>query len=471
MNKKWVILAITTLASFMTPLDSSITNVAMPAIGNSFKATFALVAMVPLIYLLSLSIFMIPFGKLADIYGRKKFFIAGLFIFTIASLFSGIAPSINYLLVSRFVQGVGASLLAATATAIVTETFPPNERGKALGINVASVYVGLTLGPLIGGLLVQTLSWRYIFYINIPIGIIAFVLALIYIENVPEIVEKTKFNLIGALSLMISLFSVFGLRLFDKSFYFLIIFTGIFSFIIFLISELKSSNPIIGLKHLIKNNIFVFANITAFLNYIGLFAVSFILSFYLISVRNLSPINAGIILGLTPITMAILSPFAGNVSDKIGSRLLSSFGMAIISLGIFMLSFITVGSSIYFIAGSTILIGIGMGLFSSPNISAVMGSVEKSKLGMASSILGTIRFFGQSVSIVLMTLIISIFTSSELMKTLISGSKVNLVLAKSEFMLGLHYTFLIFATIVFMGIFTSLARKNEKKQIITPHIC
>jgi len=174
-ENKWIILSIIVVTSFMSALDSSITNVAVPAIGDSFKASFHLISMVPLLYLLALAIFVIPFGKLADIYGRKHFYLAGVIVFTLGSILSGAAPTIKLLIIFRFIQGIGAALIQATAIAIVTEAFPKYERGKALGIAVSSVYAGLTTGPLAGGLILQVLSWRYIFYVNIPLGAAAII--------------------------------------------------------------------------------------------------------------------------------------------------------------------------------------------------------------------------------------------------------------------------------------------------------
>jgi EmrB/QacA subfamily drug resistance transporter len=462
MESKWIILAITTLAVFMTPLDSSITNVAMPAIGETFNASFNLLALIPLLYLISLSAFMIPFGKLADIYKRKYFFISGLVIFTLASFFSGISSSIIYLLISRFIQGIGAALLASTSAAIVTESFPPNQRGLALGINVTSVYLGLTTGPFLGGLITNTLGWRYIFFVNIPIGIIGIIASIIFITNIKESEENREFNWLGAATLTLFLISITAAINIKNNLILLeVLSIGILAIIIFIITEFRTKYPLIGLKNLIKNRMFVAANITAFLNYTGLYAISFIMSFYLISVRSLTALHAGIILGLMPLTMAILSPLAGYISDRIGSKVLSSLGMAIITIGLIILSFISINTSIYIIGTTLVFIGIGMGLFSSPNTSAVMGSVEKKHLSIAASFLGTIRFVGQALSISLMALIISIVASPQLMNGLIQGSS-NLMLAKDEFIISLQYIFRIFAIITFIGIFTSLARKKIK---------
>lgn len=462
MINKWVVLGITTLAAFMCPLDSSITSVVTPVIANDFKASFTLVALVPLAYLVALSAFMIPFGKLADIHGRKHFFLAGLAVFTIASLFSGVARSMTWLIAFRFIQGLGAALLSSTSAAIITEAFPREQRGTALGINVAAVYIGLTAGPLLGGLIVQYFNWRYIFFINLPIGIISFIAAMAYIENIREVEEKARFNWLGSASLAVFLISViFATNALGLSFTLMLIPVSIVSIIMFIMSELRSAQPLIGLKLFVKNRMFVSANVTALLNYVGIFAITFLMAFYLIDARNLSPSTAGLILGIMPITMAVLSPLFGKLSDIMGSRFLSSVGMAVISFGLLMLSFVSLTTPVCIIGMIFVVAGIGMAMFSSPNTSAVMGSVEKQHLSMAASVVGTVRSLGQALSITLMAVVVSSTASPALMNALITGATGELLQAKSEFVFSMHYTFLIFAAITFTGIFTSLARKKQ----------
>lgn len=461
-KKKWIILAIVTLAFFMTPLDTSITNVAMPSIAETYNIGFSLVALVPLFYLLSMSAFMIPFGKLADIYGRKYFFIAGLIIFTIASFLSGIAGTITQLIAYRFLQGFGASLIGATSAAIVTESFPKEQRGMALGINLTAVYIALTTGPFLGGLIVQAINWRYIFFINIPIGIITAIAALIYIKDIKEVEEVTRFNWKAAAALIIFIISLVTVtNPLTTGYKHIIITLGLLSFVTFLMTEIKSRYPIIGLKRLIHNRMFIAANITALLSYIGLFAISFMMAFYLIDVRELTPLYTGLMLSIMPIFMAILSPLCGHLSDRFGSKTLASSGMAIITIGLIMLGFLKLETSLIYIGLSMAVTGIGMGLFSSPNTSAVMGSVEKQHLGLAGSVLGTTRFVGQALSITLMTVIVSRIASKDLMDALVIGAKETIMAAKGEFITASHYTFFIFAGIIFIGIFTSLARKKR----------
>jgi len=463
MEKKWKILWIVVLTSFMSALDVSITNVAMPAIGESLKASFQLIALVPLFYLMSLALFVIPFGRLADIHGRKYFYITGVGVFTLGSILCGAAPTIHALISFRFLQGIGAALIQASAIAIVTEIFPTNERGKAIGITIASVYTGLTAGPMIGGLILQALSWRYIFYVNIPIGILALIGSFIYIEHVREEEDKGKFSWLGSAGLIIFLFSLLaGMQFFTPA---LTVALAAFGLTILISTEGWSSNPLIRLRHLGRNKMFIASNLTAFLNYIGIFTVSFLMSFYFIVVRELNPLFAGMMLGIMPLTQAVLSPFSGKMSDRIGGRTLCSFGMLLITLGLVLLAYVSIQSSLAWIGFCLLMTGFGMGLFSSPNTSAVMGSVEKHHLGIASSFLATMRLLGQSVSIIIMTVIMAKFVPTDLLSQIVAGIAQNATTAKIEFMMGLHYSFLILAVFPLIGIFTSLAR--GKRKVIT----
>jgi EmrB/QacA subfamily drug resistance transporter len=470
LSYKWVALLITTIGSFMSSLDGSIVNIALPAIASDLKIGFETVLWVPVGYLLVLTILLISFGRLADIKGRKKLFNLGFAIFTVGSALCGVSQTGIQLLLSRILQGMGGALLISNSAAIVTDAFPGYERGKALGVNAMAVYIGLVTGPILGGFLVQYLGWRSVFYVNIPIGIFLTVFGTIRLKELAAIVPSQRFDLLGAgtfsfglAMLLLALtfapsygwFSNFTITLFALSLVFL--------FLFIFVEGRRAAYPMIDLNLFLRSRLFSAANLTALLNYTAISGVGFLMSFYLQVVLGYATEEAGLIIIPMPLVMAVLSPLSGWASDKVGSRLISSAGMAIITFSFLLLSSIPMEPSSVDVAGRLVILGLGMGLFSTPNTSAVMGSVPKERLGVAAGVLGTMRSLGMVLGVAIMGVITAAslpLGSAELLFTGLGISQPVVVVA--EFVTGVHNAFLFSALVSAAGIITSLIRGAQR---------
>lgn len=449
---KWSVLFVTTLSSFLTPFMASSVNIALPSIETEFPMDAVLLSWVATSFLLASAVFLVPFGRIADIYGRKKIFEYGMLIFTVASFLSAISTSAVMLILFRVLQGLGGAMIFATGIAMITSVFPKEERGKALGINVTAVYIGLSLGPFIGGFLTQHFGWRSIFIATIPMGLIIIVFIRWKIGEWAE-TKKEKFDLTGSVLYSLTLIAImYGFSLLPAMQGVWLILFGVFGFLGFVRWEMKVNNPVFDIALFRNNPGFTFSNLAALINYSATFAVTFLLSLYLQYIKELSPQNAGLILVFQPVVMAIFSPFAGRLSDKIEPRIVASIGMALTATGLFLFTFLTPETSLTFIVASLIILGFGFALFSSPNTNAIMSSVEKEFYGVASATLGTMRLIGQMLSMGIAMLIFAIYIG-----------KVQITPEYHlQFMEGVKTAFIIFAALCFFGIFASLSRGNMR---------
>ena len=466
---RWIVLLMTSIGAFMAPLDGSIVSVSLPSITMDLNMSYAMAIWVPTAYLAALTVLLLSIGRLSDMRGRKWFFISGFVIFTLASFLCSISSNGLQLIAFRIIQGAGAAFIGATSTAIVTDVFPNKDRGKALGINTMSVYVGLAVGPSLGGFLTSVVGWRSIFYVNVPIGLFVVALSLLKLRE-SSVPKQKRFDLTGAFSfslgivpmlLALTLGGIYGWSSFLTVG--LLVTAGAF-LILFVFTERKKGDEAMLQTSLFSSNrLFSAANISALLNYTSFFGVSFFISFYLQRVLNESALQAGIILFVMPVAMAVLSPVSGWLSDKFGSRILSSFGMSLICAGLLWASTLTLTSSSTDVAIRLFIIGFGMGLFSSPNTSAVMGSVEKSRLGIASGTLSTMRFLGQSLSLAMMSAVFAAFISTSVLSALFIGiNPSTLGVADVVFVEGMRNAFIISAVISAVGVATSLVRGKGK---------
>jgi len=441
------------LAAFLAPFMGASVNIALPSIGREFKADAVMLGWVATAYILAAAVFLVPFGKLADIHGRKKIFLIGIFVYTAASLLCALADSAWTLVGFRVLQGAGAALIFGTSVAILTSVFPPGARGKALGINVASTYLGLSLGPVLGGLLTQQFGWRSIFILNLPLGlvIIAFVLAMLKGEWAEA--KGERFDLFGAAFYGLTFIGIMlGFSRLPQKTGFLLLGIGVVLAAGFVFREMKTANPLIKIELFRENRVFAFSNLAALVNYSATFAVGFFLSLYLQYLKGMSPRSAGLVLIAQPIMMTIFSPFAGRLSDKIEPRVVASLGMAISSFGLLLLAFLRADSVLAFVIASLVVLGFGFALFSSPNTNAVMSSVEKKFYGVASATLGTMRLVGQMFSMGMAMMILSVLVG-----------RVQITAAnQARFLQAAHTGFFIFAALCFAGVFASLARGNRK---------
>ncbi|RLI78942.1 MFS transporter [Archaeoglobales archaeon] len=439
------VLIVAAIASFLTPFMGSATNIALPPIGKEFKADAIILGWVATSYLLAAGIFSVPFGRIADMKGRKRIFVAGLFIYSLGSFLSAISPSAGFLIAFRVVQGIGGAMIFATGIAIITSVFPPAERGKAIGINVGAVYVGLSLGPFIGGYLTQNFGWRSLFFVNVPIGILALLLTLWKLKGEWAEARGEKFDFIGSIIYSLTLLTViYGLT--ESAIHFL--FAGLILLLAFVLYESKIKHPVLEIRLFKENLTFSLSSLAALLNYAATFAVGFILSLYLQYIKNLNPQQAGIILIAQPVLMAIFAPFAGWLSDRIEPRIVASAGMAVTALSLFVFIGIDSTTTMNLIIANLMLLGFGLGLFSSPNTNAIMGSVERKFFGIASATVATMRLIGQILSMALVMLVFSI----------VMGRVEITPEYHPLFIESVKLAFTIFAAICFVGIFASLGR-------------
>ncbi|MCG0278948.1 MAG: MFS transporter [Thermanaeromonas sp.] len=439
-----------TLASFLTPFTSSSLNLAIPAIGAEFKADALSLNWVVSAFLLTSAVFLLPFGRLADLYGRKKIFLAGISSYTLFSLLSALAPNLLFLIAFRALQGISSAMIFGTAVAILTSVFPPQERGRVLGINAAAVYTGLTLGPFLGGLLTHHFGWRSIFLVTFLIGVTTFTLAGTRLKSEWVGGRGEKFDFVGSLLSILSLGAlIYGASsLSSGTIYVFLLLLGIIGIGIFAWYERHTSYPLLNLKLFLSNRPFAFSNLAALINYSATFGSGFLLSLYLQVAKGLDPQLAGSILLVQSLMQVILSPVAGYLSDRIEPRLVASTGMALTCLGLLTLAFLGLNSPLTLVVANLVLLGIGFGLFSSPNTNAVMSSVSKTYYGIASSTLGTMRLVGQALSMGIVALVFSFY-----FKGASITPETSALLLKSN-----HISFLTFAALSAAGILASLAR-------------
>lgn len=446
---KGVALAIAAMGSFLTPFMGSSINIALPLIGKEFSMNAVLLGWVPTSFILSAAMFLVPFGRIADIYGRKKTYVCGVSVFTLFSLLSAIAGSAHALIAFRVFQGIGGALMFGTAMAIVTSVFPPRERGKALGINTASVYLGLSLGPSLGGFLTHFLGWRSIFFVNLPLGLAIVMLVLWKLKGEWAEAAGEKIDLAGSVVYSLALVALmYGFSQLPKPLGVWLTGAGILGIAIFFKWESRVESPVLDVSLFRRNAVFAFSNLAALINYSATFAVSFLLSLYLQYIKGLTPQNAGFILVSQPVVMALFSPPAGRLSDKIEPRVVASIGMALTTAGLAFLVFLSERTPLSFVLVSLVLLGFGFAFFSSPNTNAVMSSVEKRFYGVASGTLGTMRLIGQMLSMGIAMLIFAVYMG----KVQITPKYYPLFLS------SVRTAFLVFAVLCFGGVFASLAR-------------
>jgi len=446
-------LIVASVASFITPFIGSSINIALPAIGKEFSANAIALSWVATSFLLASAIFLVPFGRLADIYGRKKIFNWGIAIYTLSAFACAFAPDITTLIIVRIIQGLGGAMIFGTGMAIITSVFPRESRGKALGIVVSAVYAGLTLGPFIGGYLTKNFGWQSNFTFTIPFGILALILSIVYLKGDWAEAKGERFDWKGSMIYAVSITSlIYGFSKLPELLGAILTLAGVLGLWLFISFEKRQLFPVLNIQLFINNRVFAFSNYAALINYSATFAIGFLLSLYLQYIKGFNPQQAGQILVIQPLLMAVFSPITGKLSDKIDPGKVASVGMALLSIGLFVIAFIGNDTSIYFIIPILVVFGIGYALFSSPNTNAIMGSVEKKYYGIASGTVGTMRLVGQMSSMGIAMMIFSIFIG----KAEINPSNFP------EFITSIRTAFLIFAVLCFIGIFFSLARGKTK---------
>ncbi|MFO8002306.1 MAG: MFS transporter [Marinilabilia sp.] len=456
-KKQLSILAIVAITSFMGTFLISSINIALPAIEKSFGLDAVTLSWVVTAFLLTMAIMLLPVGRWGDLTGIRRLFKAGVVLFTFSSVLCAFAPSGFWLIIFRLIQGTGAALTSTTGPAILVSAFPPQQKGRVLGISVSAVYLGLAFGPFFGGFLTQHLGWRSIFVVATILGFIVITITYLYLGR-DEIQNKDNSNGMGLKGLIFYILGltamVYGSSVIPEVKGWLLIAGGLISLVLFWQFETRSPRPVINTKLFTQNRLFAYSNIAALINYSATFAIVFLLSLYLQKIQSFSPREAGLILVAQPVMMALFSPIAGRLSDRIQPRYLATIGMTMCTIGLASFAFLGAFTPVGIIVGLLIWVGLGFAFFSSPNMNTIMSSVDRTKYGVASGSAATMRVVGQIVSMTIATFFFALFFGGEAVENI----------ENSLFLKAMKFGFFTFALIAVAGIYFSYYRGRIERE-------
>ena len=454
-TNKNITLLIVCLVSFTTALLNPCVNIALPSIGRELGIPAVTLGWVNNAWVLAVAAFLVPAGRLADIYGRRKLFFFGMVLFAVSSFLCALAYSSTMIISFRIIQGIACGMTISSSVPILTSPFPIEERGRVLGIYVAAVYLGLSIGPFLGGILTQNFGWESIFFINTGLGLLVIFLMFWKLKGDQSECRAEKFDLIGSIAFSLFLLLIlYGIAVLPSLTGIVPIVLGIPVALGFIWWESKQVNPLLDLNLFRKNSVFIFSNLATLINYSATTAIIFLLSFYLQYIKGFSPQEAGLILLIEPVVMTLFSPFVGRFSDRVKPQLLASIGMSLNLVSLILLAFLSKDTSLGFIGVSLAIFGMGMGFFVSPNTSVVVGSVDRKVLGTASGVQATSRYIGMALSMAIVMISFSIYFGSAQITPEYYPS----------FLASLPVMFIIFAVLCFGGIFAQLrgARTTRK---------
>ena len=445
------VLLVLCVASFLVPFMGSSINLAMPQIGETFSMKAVTLTWLSTIYLISTAIFQVPFARLADLIGRRKVFEAGILCFSICCILCGFAPSGAILIGLRFLTGLGSAMQFGTSMAILSAVFPPQQRGKAMGINSAVVYAAVAAGPLLGGLLTHYFGWRSLFIITGTASLSIIALLRIFMNAEWVEAKGEKFDWTGSLIYGLGLFGlIYGFTQLPRIAGFCWLAGGGMALTGFIFYEQQCSNPVFNLRIFSGNRIFTYSSLSALINYAATAAVAFMLSLYLQYIRGYDARNAGFILISQACIQTIFSVLSGRLSDKIPPSRLATLGMGITTAGLVSMTFITATTPVALLILLLLMLGIGFGIFASPNTNVIMSSVDKKYYGQASATTGTMRLTGQALSMGIAGMAIALKLGDQKIH---SG-------VHTAFLESMKITFIIFAVLCAVGIYASSQRKD-----------
>ena len=445
-------LLVCALTSFLGPFGVSAINVALPAMQAELHLKTVTLTWVPTMYMLVMAIALVPLGALADRLGRKKIFGMGLWLYTLASLLGAVAHHAAPLLICRGLQGVGAGMFISTGMAILTSVFPPKRRGRVIGIYVAAVYIGLSAGPFVGGLLTGFWGWRCLFWLMLPLGAFCLVLMRCYLKGEWQNPDSSPFDLAGCVLYALAIAAlVYGASISATRAGQALLAAGLLCGVAFVLHQYKSRHPVLDLRLFTANRSFAFSSFAALFNYSATYAVTFTMSLYLQYIQAMTPQAAGALLVAQPAVMALGSPLVGRLSERVPARLLSSAGMLLTTIGIACYTQLGLHTPKSWIFCNLLLIGTGFALFSSPNISAIMGAVDRSQYGVASGVAAIMRLLGQMTSMAMATVVLS----------LLLGNVAITPALYPRFLGAIHVVFCCSAVFCSLGLCCSLARGGQ----------
>ncbi|UOF91564.1 MFS transporter [Fodinisporobacter ferrooxydans] len=464
----WYVVGTVCIGAFMAALDASIINIALPTFQAQFHMSINSVEWISLVYLLTLAALIVTFGRLADLFGRRWMYSIGFLIFIIGSTFCGTASSVPLLLISRVVQAIGAAMLQANSVAIITAATPSKDRGKAIGLQASAQGIGLSLGPAIGGALIHFLSWRWLFFVNIPVGIIGTTLGVLFLPKDSKNPNKEGFDYLGTIILAPTLVALIyllnmGLKQGWTSPVVMMSYTiTIVGMVAFIWIERNMKFPMVDLS-LFKNPTFTLGNVTGILSFAVMYAVLLLVPFYLAGVQKINPLQSGLFLSIIPIGMTIFTPISGAIADRFGTRIPTIIGMSAAACGSIMLSFVGGNWTYLYLILGLFLVGSGLGIFTPPNNSSVMGSTPSHRLGVAGGILNMSRTLGMGFGITFGGLSYQLFISYE-------GVLSEHMASSLQMLFAFRMSFVVIAAVAGIACILSAVRQNKKKKMIIPSI-
>ncbi|HKK15776.1 MAG TPA: MFS transporter [Gammaproteobacteria bacterium] len=397
------------LNAFTTPMMLSAANVALPAIARDLKIHAVMLSWVPMAYLMASAMFVLIFGRIADMVGRKRIFMTGIVCVVITSIMAALSVNGYMLIGARFLQGVSAAMLYATQIAIISSVYPPAKRGQMIGLTIAMIYLGLTCGPVAGGYLIDVFGWRYSFVFHIPLAIIALLIAVLFVPTEWSAEVRGKFDIKGAVNYSLAIvFLCVGVSLLPDWHSYILVLAGVAIMVLFFRLARKTEHPIFDVRLFYTNRVFAMSSLASLILYTSTFANVVLISLYLQYLKDMSAGTAGLFMMIQPLTMAVVSPFTGHLSDRVEPRFIATMGMFITMMGLVMLALLNGVSSMHYLVIALMITGAGFSLFSPPNTNAIMGSVEKRYYGSAAGSIGTMRTLGQMNSMVLVTLVFAL---------------------------------------------------------------
>jgi EmrB/QacA subfamily drug resistance transporter len=456
-SRKWYVMAAVSMGTLLATIDGSIVNVALPTLVRQLNTDFAAVQWVVLAYLLTLATLLPSIGRLADMIGKKQIYMLGFVIFTVGSFMCGLASTVHLLIAFRVIQAVGATMILALGSAIVTESFPASERGRALGFTGTMVSIGIVIGPTLGGLLIDLFSWHWIFFVNIPVGIVG---VLMIMRFVPDIKPKGRqqFDFLGAITLFLCLMALLFALTWGQSVGFGdirvlgLFLMGVFLLGLFIVVEKRAQQPMIDLT-LFRNLEFSTSLATGYLTFVAVAGTLILMPFYLENVLGYNTRQVGLLIAVLPVAMGVIAPIAGATSDRFGTRKITVIGLVVLLAGYAALSTLSVQTGALAFALLFLPVGLGMGIFQSPNNSAIMGAASQDKLGIVSGMLALNRTLGQTTGIAIIGTIWAALTIYFAQPTLISDAAEAAAPAQVA---ALQYTFIIIAAVILVALLLAI---------------